>query len=45
MGVLQVNKLLDVLRHPYKEQAGAEQYAPMPPEKIRLGMELLSCSS
>lgn len=41
----QVNELLEVLRHPYETQPGREDYAPMPPKEIRLGMEMLSCSS
>jgi uncharacterized protein YdiU (UPF0061 family) len=43
--LLQVRLLMKVLQHPYEEQPGAEKYRVTPPKQIRMGVELLSCSS
>lgn len=42
---LQVNELMRVLKKPFEEQAGAEKYRVAAPKEIRMGVELLSCSS
>lgn len=43
--LLQVRHLHETLRRPFTEQPGAEHYLVLPPERIRLGVEMLSCSS
>ncbi|CAL8469913.1 g9455 [Coccomyxa elongata] len=37
--------LMKVLEMPYEEQPGAERFRVTPPKQIRMGVELLSCSS
>ena len=34
-----------VLQKPFEEQPGAEKYKVAAPKEIRMGVELLSCSS
>jgi uncharacterized protein YdiU (UPF0061 family) len=41
----QVNELMRVLQRPYEEQPGAEKYRVAAPKQVRMGVELLSCSS
>lgn len=42
----ELQTLLDVLRQPYNEQDGMEQYTRLPPpEMVRPGISMLSCSS
>jgi len=42
----EVNRLVDVLKQPFTEQEGAEAYTvPAPKAGVRVGVELLSCSS
>jgi hypothetical protein len=41
----QVNRLMEVLKNPYETQPGAEMYQRPGPKQVRLGVELLSCSS
>lgn len=43
--VLQVKDLMRVLKTPFEEQPGAEKYRVAAPKEIRMGVELLSCSS
>ncbi|CAL5218909.1 g654 [Coccomyxa viridis] len=40
-----VNDLMRVLQRPFEEQPGAEKYKVAAPKEIRMGVELLSCSS
>ena len=40
-----VNDLMRVLERPYEEQPGAEKYRATAPKEVRMGVELLSCSS
>ena len=42
---VQVRNLMRVLERPYEEQPGAEKYKVMAPKSVRMGVELLSCSS
>ena len=42
---LQVNNLMRVLERPYEVQPGAEKYRVTAPKEVRMGVELLSCSS
>jgi uncharacterized protein YdiU (UPF0061 family) len=41
----EVNALMEVLKRPFEEQAGAEKYTVPAPKQTRVGVELLSCSS
>jgi len=41
----QLKALLKVLETPFEEQPGAERFKVTPPKEIRIGVELLSCSS
>jgi len=43
--LLQVKDLMRVLKRPFDEQPGAEKYRVAAPKEIRMGVELLSCSS
>lgn len=43
--LLQVNRLMDVLKRPFEEQPGTESYTVPAPKETRIGVELLSCSS
>ena len=43
--LLQVQHLAETLQNPFTEQEGAEEYIVMPPKRIRMGVEMLSCSS
>ena len=43
--LLQVRDLMRVLKRPFDEQPGAEKYRVAAPKEIRMGVELLSCSS
>jgi hypothetical protein len=40
-----LKELMKVLERPYEEQPGAERFRVTPPKEIRMGVELLSCSS
>ncbi len=42
---VQLKALMKVLERPYEEQPGAERFKVTPPKEIRMGVELLSCSS
>ena len=42
---VQVKDLMRVLERPFDEQPGAEKYRVAAPKEIRMGVELLSCSS
>ena len=42
---VQVKELMRVLERPFDEQPGAEKYKVAAPKEIRMGVELLSCSS
>ena len=42
---LQVKDLMHVLQKPFEEQPGAEKYRVAAPKEVRMGVELLSCSS
>ncbi len=42
---VQLHALMKVLEKPYEEQSGAERFRVTPPKQIRMGVELLSCSS
>ncbi|EIE25715.1 UPF0061-domain-containing protein [Coccomyxa subellipsoidea C-169] len=41
----ELKALMKVLERPYEEQPGAERFKVTPPKEIRMGVELLSCSS
>ena len=41
----QVNRLMEILKQPYKEQNGCEAYTEAAPIEVRMGVECLSCSS
>ncbi|KAK9915711.1 hypothetical protein WJX75_003009 [Coccomyxa subellipsoidea] len=41
----ELKELMKVLERPYEEQPGAERFRVTPPKEIRMGVELLSCSS
>ena len=43
--LLQVRDLMRVLKRPFEEQPGAEKYRVAAPKEVRMGVELLSCSS
>lgn len=42
---VQVKDLMQVLERPFDEQPGAEKYRVAAPREVRMGVELLSCSS
>ncbi len=42
---LQVKELMQVLKRPFEEQPGAERFRVAAPKEVRMGVELLSCSS
>ncbi|KAL3155471.1 hypothetical protein ABBQ38_011026 [Trebouxia sp. C0009 RCD-2024] len=41
----EVNRLMEILKQPYKEQKGCEAYTEPAPVEVRMGVECLSCSS
>ena len=41
----QVKELMRVLERPFDEQPGADKYRVAAPKEVRMGVELLSCSS